>query len=152
MMDAIERTRRTMASGKPDRLPVDLHNFQPAAAALGQPSDEVFKSGEMRAESQIRAWREFGHDVIILESGTSSSAEACDVTVICRDDAAPVATRPALSKLEDVACKEAIEIMRGDAPYHTGFILGPGCALAPETPADNIHALVEAAKRYGVNR
>jgi uroporphyrinogen decarboxylase len=51
----------------------------------------------------------------------------------------------------DVACREAIAIMRGDAPYHTGFILGPGCALPPETPADNIHALTEAAKTYGVN-
>jgi uroporphyrinogen-III decarboxylase len=32
-----------------------------------------------------------------------------------------------------------------------GFILGPGCALGPETPADNIHALVEAARKYGAN-
>jgi uroporphyrinogen decarboxylase len=30
-----------------------------------------------------------------------------------------------------------------------GFILGPGCALGSETPADNIHALVESAKKYG---
>ncbi len=353
MMNAIERTRATLAFEKPDRLPVDLHNFQPAAAAMGVPLQEVFKDGELLAESQIRAWREFGHDVIILESGTSSSAEACGVEVVYRDDAAPVALKPALARLEDVdklpildpwttfpwseilkathivareigdrayiigrgdqgpfslalmlrgyetfmldialneqpalierlldycretatrfamaqleagahatsigespsgpdvvsprhyrrwafpqqkrmidgfrargqviahhicgnvgpiledfvatgaqiteidhktdlarareaawgktailgpidtgllafgspeevdaACKVAIETMRlgrrtrGDAPFHTGFILGPGCALAPETPPDNIHALVEAAKKYGAN-
>jgi uroporphyrinogen decarboxylase len=40
---------------------------------------------------------------------------------------------------------DAIEIM---APG-SGFILGPGCALSPETPIYNIHALVEAGKKYG---
>jgi uroporphyrinogen-III decarboxylase len=29
-----------------------------------------------------------------------------------------------------------------------GFILGPGCALPGITPDENIHALVEAAKRF----
>jgi MtaA/CmuA family methyltransferase len=314
---------------------------------MGLPMQAVFRDGELLAESQIRAWRRFGHDVIILESGTSSSAEACGVEVVYRDDAAPVATVPVLSDLADVdqlelldpwttfpwseilkatrivareigdrafiigrgdqgpfslalmlrgyenfmldialneqpaqihklldycretatrfaraqlaagahatsigespsgpdvlspkhyrqwafpyqkrmidafngrgdiiahhicgnvipiidefvatgapiteidhktdltkaravawgrtvllgpidthlmafgspeevdgACREAIETMRGDAPYHTGFILGPGCALPPETPDDNILALVEAASKYGAN-
>jgi len=347
MMNAVDRTNTTLVFGRPDRLPVDLHNFQPAAAALGVPLQEVFRDGDLLAESQIRAWRQFGHDVIMLESGTSSSAEACGVEVVYRDDAAPVATRPVLTSLEDVeklrpldpwttfpwseilkatrivareigdrayiigrgdqgpfslalmlrgyeafmldialnekphlierlldycretatrfamaqieagahatsigespsgpdvvsprhyrrwafphqvrmigafraqgkviahhicgnvasilddfvatgaqiteidhktdlakardaargkttilgpidtnllafgtpdavdaACREAIDTMRGNAPFHTGFILGPGCALAPETPDDNIHALVEAARKYGRN-
>jgi uroporphyrinogen decarboxylase len=43
------------------------------------------------------------------------------------------------------ACREAVAIM---APG-SGFILGPGCALPSETSADNIHALVESAKKYG---
>jgi uroporphyrinogen-III decarboxylase len=30
-----------------------------------------------------------------------------------------------------------------------GLILGPGCALPPETPAENIEALVAAAQRWG---
>ena len=34
----------------------------------------------------------------------------------------------------------------------SGFILGPGCALGTETPAENIHALVEAARKYGQYR
>ena len=42
--------------------------------------------------------------------------------------------------------REAIEIL---APGG-GFILGPGCALAYNTPSENIHALVEAAHRYGI--
>jgi MtaA/CmuA family methyltransferase len=107
-MDAIERTLTTLRFRAPDRLPSDLHNFQPAAAAMGVPLQEVFQDGELLAESQIRAWREFGHDVIILESGTSSSAEACGVEVTYRDDAAPVATTPALERLEDV---EELELL-----------------------------------------
>ncbi len=346
-MNAIERTMAVIEHRRPDRLPVDLHNFQPAAAAMGVPLQTVFKDGDLLAESQIGAWREFGHDVLILESGTSSSAEACGVEVIYRDDAAPVATIPALARLEEVeglelrdpwttfpwseilratqivareigdrafiigrgdqgpfslalmlrgyetfmldialneqpelihrlldycretatrfamaqleagahatsigespsgpdvlsprhyrqwafpyqkqmiddfkaedkliahhicgnvvpilddfiatgaqiteidhktdlakardaargktailgpidtnllafgtpdqvdaACRAAIDTMRGDAPFHTDFILGPGCALAPETPTENIHTLVAAAARYGRN-
>jgi uroporphyrinogen decarboxylase len=46
----------------------------------------------------------------------------------------------------DDACREAIQVMAPDY----GFILGPGCALGTGTPADNIHALVESAKKYGV--
>jgi len=42
----------------------------------------------------------------------------------------------------DAACCHAIEIM---APG-SGFILGPGCALGADTPAANIHALVEAPR------
>jgi uroporphyrinogen decarboxylase len=41
--------------------------------------------------------------------------------------------------------KEAIDIL-GDGG---GLILGPGCALPPMTPPENIHALIEAAHKYG---
>jgi uroporphyrinogen-III decarboxylase len=43
------------------------------------------------------------------------------------------------------AAREAIEIL---APGG-GFILGPGCALGYDTPPDNLHAIVEAARRFG---
>ena len=45
----------------------------------------------------------------------------------------------------DAACHEVIDICKPGG----GFILGPGCAIAPTAPADNIHALVESAKKYG---
>ena len=31
----------------------------------------------------------------------------------------------------------------------TGYILSPGCELAPETPDENLRAMVEAAHGYG---
>jgi uroporphyrinogen decarboxylase len=45
----------------------------------------------------------------------------------------------------DAACHELIDACKPGG----GFILGPGCAMAPTTPAENIHALVESAKKYG---
>ena len=47
-------------------------------------------------------------------------------------------------EVED-ACRELIEVWKPDS----GCILGPGCAMGPETPTENIHALVEAARKYG---
>ena len=46
----------------------------------------------------------------------------------------------------DEACRELIEVWKPDS----GFILGPGCAMGSTVPADNVHALVESAKKYGV--
>jgi uroporphyrinogen decarboxylase len=40
------------------------------------------------------------------------------------------------------------EALAGLAPGG-GFILGPGCALVPETPAANVGALVAAAATHG---
>ena len=31
-----------------------------------------------------------------------------------------------------------------------GFIIGPGCALPPDTPVENVRALMESARRDGV--
>jgi uroporphyrinogen decarboxylase len=42
-------------------------------------------------------------------------------------------------------CRQAIEVL---APGG-GFILGPGCALPPDTPPGNVQVMVEAAKKYG---
>ncbi len=50
-MNSIERVQAAIDLKKPDRVPVDLHNFQSAAYAMGVPMQEVFKDGEMLAES-----------------------------------------------------------------------------------------------------
>jgi MtaA/CmuA family methyltransferase len=46
----------------------------------------------------------------------------------------------------EAAAREAIEVLGPGG----GLILGPGCALGHTTPADNIHALIETAWKYGV--
>ena len=101
-MDSIERVQAAIDLRSPDRVPVDLHNFQPAAKAMGVPMSQVFQDGELLAEAMLRAWREFGHDMILLENGTACNAQACGVQVVYRDDAAPAAHIPVLKRLEDV--------------------------------------------------
>jgi MtaA/CmuA family methyltransferase len=102
-MGSIERVGAAIELLEPDRVPVDLHNFQLAARATGLPMSQVFRNGELLAEAMLTAWREFGHDMILLENGTGCNAEACGVEVHYRDDTAPVAGRPLLTSLAQVA-------------------------------------------------
>ena len=101
-MNSVERVGAAIELRPPDRVPVDLHNFQPAAFATGQPVSEVLQDGELLAEAMLTAWREFRHDMILLENGTACSAQACGVEVIYRDDAAPAAVTPIVTSLEQV--------------------------------------------------
>jgi uroporphyrinogen-III decarboxylase len=80
-MNSLERIDATLHFRWPDRVPVDLHNFQPAARATGLPLPEVFRDGALLAEAMLAAWREFGHDMILLENGTACNAQACGATV-----------------------------------------------------------------------
>ena len=69
-MNSIERVAAAIELRTPDRVPVDLHNFLPAAQALGRPFTETFRDGELLAQAMLDAWREYGHDMILLENGT----------------------------------------------------------------------------------
>ncbi len=102
-MTSLERVRAAIELRPPDRVPVDLHNFQPAAYATGLPLRDVFRDGALLAEAMLKAWREFGHDMILLENGTACNAQACGVEVIYRDDSAPATAKPLLAGLEEVA-------------------------------------------------
>ncbi len=102
-MDSIDRVGAAIGLRQPDRVPVDLHNFQLAARATGLPMSQVFRDGAVLAEAMITAWREFGHDMVLLENGTGCNAEACGVQVHYRDDSAPVAGQPVLRSLAQVA-------------------------------------------------
>jgi uroporphyrinogen decarboxylase len=101
-MDSIERTWAALEFRPPDRVPVDLHNFLPAAAATGLPLSQVFRDGEVLAAAMLDAWREYGHDMVLLENGTGCNAEACGAEVVYRPDGAPVVAWPLLHAPEDV--------------------------------------------------
>ena len=102
-MNSVERVAAAIEMRTPDRVPVDLHNFLPAAQAFGRPFTQTFRDGELLAQSMLDAWREFGHDMILLENGTGCNAEACGAHVSYRDDAAPVADEPLITSLDQVA-------------------------------------------------
>ena len=102
-MTSIERVQAAIDLRTPGRVPVDLHNFQPAAYATGKPLADVFQDGELLAQAMLDAWREFGHDMILLENGTACNAQACGVEVSYREDAAPAAHKPLIKSLEEGA-------------------------------------------------
>jgi uroporphyrinogen decarboxylase len=101
-MTSLERVKTVLQGDIPDRVPVHLNNFMMNALAMGQPFAEHFQNGEAMAEGHIRAWREFGHDVIIVENGTVALAQACGCEVQYLPDSAPVLVRPALKSLDDL--------------------------------------------------
>jgi uroporphyrinogen decarboxylase len=101
-MTSIERVETVLRGGIPDRVPVDFHDFMVAAQRSGAPFPEYFKNGEAMAEGQIASWREFGHDVVLVENGTAALAQACGVGVEYMEDTAPVSFVPAIASLDDV--------------------------------------------------
>ena len=102
-MNSIERTLRTLEFKPVDRVPVDLHNFLVTARLMGVESyGDFFRDGEAMAEGQIKAWRLYGHDVLLVENGTAALAQACGVQVQYQSDSAPVAKEPAIQSLDEV--------------------------------------------------
>ena len=45
----------------------------------------------------------------------------------------------------EAACRELLDLFRGQG----GLMIGPGCALGPNTPGENIRTLVEMTKKFG---
>lgn len=88
-MTSLERVMATVGHRIPDRVPVDLHNFLPAVRHAGLPMDEALQDGEMIAESQLRYWRDFGHDVLLVENGVVAEAQACGCEAEYREDQPP---------------------------------------------------------------
>ena len=76
-MTALERTMTVIRHQIPDRTPVALHNFLVTLRYAGYSLGEGLRDGEMLAEAQLRFWRDFGQDVIMLENGVIAEAEAC---------------------------------------------------------------------------
>lgn len=101
-MNSVERTWTVLQGGIPDRVPVDLHNFMMTAHVSGLPFPEFFQNGEAMAEGQIQAWREFGHDVLLVENGTAALAEACGCQVEYMTESAPVCHGPAIKSLDEL--------------------------------------------------
>jgi uroporphyrinogen decarboxylase len=101
-MTAIERVETVLAGGIPDRVPVDLHDFMVAAQVSDMSFPDYFQDGEAMGEGHIAAWREFGHDVVLVESGTASLAQACGSGVEYLEDTAPVSFTHAIDGLDGV--------------------------------------------------
>jgi uroporphyrinogen decarboxylase len=103
-MTSLERAMATVQHRIPDRVPVDLHNFLSTIAYAGFPMAQALQDGEMLAEAQIRFWRDFRHDVLLVENGVVAEAGSCGCVIEYSDDGpARVAEHILASGLDKVA-------------------------------------------------
>jgi len=101
-MTSLERAMAVIRGQIPDRVPTDLHNFLMASRMAGIPLSKCLQSGELMAESHLVAWRHFGHDMILVENGTTAVAQAMGSGIIFTDDQAPRVIDPVLKSLDDI--------------------------------------------------
>ncbi|MBZ5563051.1 MAG: uroporphyrinogen decarboxylase family protein [Acidobacteriia bacterium] len=102
-MNSLERTLAVLDHRIPDRVPVALHNFLMACRMVRADFRDTLRSGELLAEAQLAAWREFGHDVIMHENGVCAEAEALGCEILYPAEGAPHVADPVVKSLDDVA-------------------------------------------------
>ena len=106
-MNSLERCLATIRLQPHDRVPVDLHNFMMTLAGMNLPPEKIFRDGRLLGEAQIAAWKRFGHDMLIVENGTASLAEACGCEVSYATGGAPVVKKPLLCDLSEALSLKA---------------------------------------------
>jgi uroporphyrinogen decarboxylase len=106
-MTSYERVMTVVQHGIPDRVPVDLHNFLTTVAYARMPMAAALQSGEMMAEAQLKFWRDFGHDMLLVENGVVAEAGACGCQIDFYDDRPPRVAGHVLAggleKIDDLA-------------------------------------------------
>ncbi len=86
-MNGYERVQATLAGRWPDRVPVMLHNFMPAAREAGFSMAQYRSDPKKIAASFIRAVETYGLDGVMVDVDTATLAEALGVPVEHPEDA-----------------------------------------------------------------
>lgn len=111
-MTGKQRVRCVLNNMRPDRIPIDLHNFLVCAGLTGKPYSEVFQSSELIAESQILGQELFGHDVLLVEVGIATLAAACGCKIDYPVDAAPWIKSAPLAGMSAGEAAQALESLK----------------------------------------
>ena len=75
-MNGYQRVMAVLRGELPDRVPVCLHNFLPAAREAGIPLEQSLTDPEAAASSHLQAVEKYGHDCILIDLDTTMLAEA----------------------------------------------------------------------------
>jgi len=86
-MTSLERCQAAIRHQIPDRVPVDLHNFLVTLHYAGLPMAPALQDGDLLAEAQLKFWRDFGQDMLLVENGVVAQACGCGVEYF--DDGPP---------------------------------------------------------------
>lgn len=101
-MNSLEICMAAIKGEKVERLPIDLHNFTMCAEASGMEYDKFFLDSDAMAEMQISLQKRFQHDMLLVENGTGTLAEAVGCGIIYDSKKHPVAHGPAIQSIEEV--------------------------------------------------
>jgi uroporphyrinogen decarboxylase len=126
---AVPRLRKFYGAMREAGFPASLHQCGNTAAVLGDMVSVGAPILELDPSTELRA---------------AKDATRGRAAVLGMVDPAHVLERGTPALVVDKS-REALEAL---APGG-GFILGPGCALTPETPEENVLALLEAAEKFG---
>ena len=102
-MNSKQRVLATINFEKPDMVPIGLYENLVATKMMKKSFREIFLNGKLLAESRIHFHEEFGLDIIDVETGIVTMAEACGCSIEYPDDAAPWVKKPVLEELKDVS-------------------------------------------------
>jgi uroporphyrinogen decarboxylase len=88
-MNSLERCQAVIRHEIPDRVPTEVHNFLSTIYFAGFPMGQALQDGNLLAEAQLRFWKDFGQDMLLVENGVVAEAGACGCEVEWYDDGPP---------------------------------------------------------------
>ncbi len=101
-MNARQRTMEVLAGRIPDRVPVCLHNFLPAARESGISMAQYRCDPEAVARAHYQAWEKYQHDCILVDLDTTMLAEAMGAPSDVSGDEPGHIAGPAITSLDAV--------------------------------------------------
>jgi uroporphyrinogen decarboxylase len=100
-MNGYERIRAALDGGRPDRVPVMLHNFLMAAREAGHSQRRFRENPAAIAGSFIQAVETYGYDGVLVDVDTVTIAEALGVTVDLPEDQPARWAGPRIASLDE---------------------------------------------------
>lgn len=113
-MNGRQRVEAVLSGTVPDTVPIAMHNFLFAARYIGVDLAEGMQKGELLAKAQLAAWRDFGHDCLLMENGVAAMAEALGCQIAYDPDTPPHVSRPVL---EDMTRIDTLNVPDPESTY-----------------------------------
>jgi uroporphyrinogen decarboxylase len=101
-VNGYQRVRAALEGGRPDRVPVMLHNFLMAAREAGFTQRRFREDPEAMAASFIRAVETYGYDGVLVDVDTVTLAEALGVKVDHPEDQPARWAGPRIGNLKEI--------------------------------------------------
>ncbi len=100
-MNGYQRVLAVLRGELPDRVPVCLHNFLPAAREAGIPLERYLTEPEAAAQAHLQAVETYGYDCILIDLDTTMLAEAMGAQRDCTPGEPGHIAAPAIASLDE---------------------------------------------------